>query len=359
MPTTQRKLRVTRGLLAALLAGAMLMTGAGAVPMLQTPLEDLPEPTQLLPEDESHESHEDHAEGEVASFSSAFFHTQSRGNRGEDVKAIQYLLRARGYSVSADGVFGTGTESAVKSFQSSVGLTADGIVGPNTWGKLVITVKRGSSGEAVKAVQNLLNHKRGAGLAVDGVFGSGTESAVKTFQSHAGISSDGIVGSTTWKNLVWHYERPNTGLASVCAYGSSSARWGTAAAVGQLESAAALFYSRGYGPVAVGDLSLEHGGDIAGHASHEVGLDADLRPIRNDGLQCSYGTSVGYSSYSSSRTKQLCWDLRARASGHVKLIFFNDQDIINSGCSQYYSNHANHLHIRYCELVHPNSYYRC
>lgn len=293
-------------------------------------------------------------------FASAFFHTQSLNNRGEDVRAIQYLLRARGYtSTPVDGVFGATTDSSVRAFQTSRGLASDGIVGPSTWGALVVTVQQGSSGDAVKAVQNLLNHKRGAGLSVDGAFGPATHNAVTSFQSHAGISADGIVGPTTWRNLVWHYEQPNVGLSSVCGYGSSSSRWGTAAAIGQLEAAAGLFYGRGYGPVSVGDMSLEHGGDIAGHASHEVGLDADIRPVRTDAAQCSYGTDISQSTYSSARTKQLCLDIRARAPNHVKLVLFNDQAVINAGCSQYYDNHHNHLHVRWCEKVHSNSMYDC
>ena len=52
----------------------------------------------------------------------AFYPTQSLGNRGVDVTAIQLLL-----GVTADGVFGSGTESAVRAFQSNHGLTADGI----------------------------------------------------------------------------------------------------------------------------------------------------------------------------------------------------------------------------------------
>ncbi|HWG89228.1 MAG TPA: penicillin-insensitive murein endopeptidase [Candidatus Thermoplasmatota archaeon] len=294
-----------------------------------------------------------------ADFASAFFPTQSRGNRGSDVMAIQYLLRHRGYSVSVDGIFGSGTESAVKSFQTNNGLTADGIVGPNTWGKLVVTVQAGSSGDAVRAVQMQLNEKHNYGLSVDGVFGSGTDSAVRNFQSHAGLSADGIVGPTTWKNLIWHYEVPAFGLASLCEYGDTGDAWGTGATIGQLTAAAQAFYGRGYGPVAVGDISLQHGGDISGHASHEVGLDVDTRPIRTDGAQCSYGTSVGQSSYSSSRTQALCNDLRAYASGHVKVIWFNDQNIINSGCSKYLDYHADHLHIRYCERSHPNTSYQC
>ena len=50
------------------------------------------------------------------------------GSRGEDVKAIQQFL-----GLGADGIFGKGTEQAVKDFQSLNGLTADGLVGKGTW----------------------------------------------------------------------------------------------------------------------------------------------------------------------------------------------------------------------------------
>ena len=50
------------------------------------------------------------------------------GTRGNEVKLLQEFLRT-----SADGIFGAGTEAAVKKWQSKNGLTADGIVGPATW----------------------------------------------------------------------------------------------------------------------------------------------------------------------------------------------------------------------------------
>ena len=76
------------------------------------------------------------------------------GDSGERVKTVQYLLRARGYSLTVDGAFGPGTQSVVQSFQSSRGLTADGIVGAQTWEALIQTVQVGSSGDAVRAVQS-------------------------------------------------------------------------------------------------------------------------------------------------------------------------------------------------------------
>ncbi|MGI5849667.1 MAG: peptidoglycan-binding protein [Christensenellales bacterium] len=57
--------------------------------------------------------------------------------RGDDVKAVQSALCAKGYNPKGiDGVFGRDTENAVKAFQRAKGLKADGIVGPKTRDKL-------------------------------------------------------------------------------------------------------------------------------------------------------------------------------------------------------------------------------
>lgn len=60
------------------------------------------------------------------------------GSRGEYVGKAQVRLQEAGfYSGTIDNIFGTKTLAAVRSFQSSKGLTSDGIIGPNTWAKLV------------------------------------------------------------------------------------------------------------------------------------------------------------------------------------------------------------------------------
>jgi peptidoglycan hydrolase-like protein with peptidoglycan-binding domain len=293
-------------------------------------------------------------------FANAFFHTQSGGNRGVDVRAIQYLLQARGQSVTADGVFGSGTTTAVKNFQSSRGLTADGIVGPATWGALIITVQQGASGPAVKALQTQLNAKRRLSLAVDGIFGSGTHSAVVAFQQHAGITADGIVGPTTWRNLIWHYDYPSlSGMCDKDPDGNGTANWGTGATIGQLEAGVASFGTAD-GPVPLGDVGFEHGGDIPGHASHEEGMDVDIWPIRTDSAQCTAGRITWESgTYDRAATRRLVQAIRGTAPGHIKLIFFNDPVLIGEGLTTQYPNHDNHLHVRYCEKVHPNSLYDC
>jgi hypothetical protein len=127
--------------------------------------------------------------------------TLRNGASGTDVKSAQYLLRSRGYSLTADGAFGPGTETQVKAFQQANGLTADGVIGPNTWSALISTVKEGSSGDAVRAAQIQLN-AQGASITADGEFGPATASAVRSFQQSKGLTVDGIVGPDTWRTLI-------------------------------------------------------------------------------------------------------------------------------------------------------------
>ena len=59
-----------------------------------------------------------------------------KGSEGEEVKKLQQLLNSEGYSLDADGIFGEKTAAAVRQYQSANGLAVDGIVGANTWGSL-------------------------------------------------------------------------------------------------------------------------------------------------------------------------------------------------------------------------------
>lgn len=58
------------------------------------------------------------------------------GARGKYVAMMQTKLKALGYPIAVDGIFGRGTERHVKAFQASRGLRPDGIVGSNTWAAL-------------------------------------------------------------------------------------------------------------------------------------------------------------------------------------------------------------------------------
>lgn len=59
--------------------------------------------------------------------------TLKKGSKGDDVIALQHLLNVEGYKVTIDGDFGAKTETAVKMYQKAHGLEDDGIVGNKTW----------------------------------------------------------------------------------------------------------------------------------------------------------------------------------------------------------------------------------
>jgi peptidoglycan hydrolase-like protein with peptidoglycan-binding domain len=291
----------------------------------------------------------------------ARFPNQSLGNRGADVRAIQGLLRAHGIAVAPDGVFGTATQDAVKTFQAARGLTADGVVSDATWLKLIVSLGPGSTGEAVLVVQRQLNAKRNAGLSLNGRYDTPTRNAVIAFQRHMGMTPHGNVGPVTWRNLLWHYAYPSFKSGILCDYsvGNGLANWATGAAIGQLEAAARAFVATSHGRVSVGDAGREHGGNIPLHMTHEVGLDVDIRPIRKHENQCTWGTNWRFSSYDRAATRILINDIRAAAPGHVKLIYFNDPVLIREGLTTHFAGHDDHLHIRYCEASYRLAMYRC
>ena len=68
--------------------------------------------------------------------------TLRKGDKGDDVKALQILLIGYGYSCGSygvDGSFGSATDKAVRAYQKDKGLSVDGIVGPKTWAMLLGT----------------------------------------------------------------------------------------------------------------------------------------------------------------------------------------------------------------------------
>lgn len=127
--------------------------------------------------------------------------TVKAGQKGVDVATVQLLLTAHGYATTADGVFGTGTAAQVQAFQKAKGLAADGIVGPATWAKLIVTVKSGAKGTAVTALQRQLTDN-GYNVTADGVFGPATAGKLTAFQKAKGLAADGIAGPATWAKLV-------------------------------------------------------------------------------------------------------------------------------------------------------------
>lgn len=134
--------------------------------------------------------------------------TLKLGDKGEAVVELQKRLIELGYlSTSATGTFGEATKAAVMEFQKMAGLTADGVAGTSTVNALfasdapskvdTTTLKQGDKGESVKALQKRLIELGYLTTSATGNFGPATKTAVKEFQTAAGIKSDGVAGAAT------------------------------------------------------------------------------------------------------------------------------------------------------------------
>ena len=152
------------------------------------------------------------------------------GSTGSAVEQVQFWLNTLAQyesaipSLAVDGRYGASTASAVRAFQRRYGLTVDGVVGRETWNAIYnefrsiqsdngtpnaypgTALREGASGQNVRLVQFWLKiahtvYSRLNDLTVDGKFGAATTAAVKRFQTYFGLTSDGVVGRTTWNKL--------------------------------------------------------------------------------------------------------------------------------------------------------------
>jgi hypothetical protein len=133
-----------------------------------------------------------------------------RGDTGPVVRAVQQAV-----GTAVDGTYGAATRTAVSSWQSRNGLTANGVVDAATWRALLRAnapaaqapahpeltkyksqrLSRGSRGPAVGALQRRLR------IPTDGRFRSVTVVHVKRFQRHHGLRVTGVVNRATWTGL--------------------------------------------------------------------------------------------------------------------------------------------------------------
>ena len=142
-----------------------------------------------------------------------------RGDRGPAVAALRVdlasvgLLVAQPGNASADAVFDTETDAAVRAFQQRRGLIVDGIVGPVTsrtltearWTlgdrTLTYTLSSMMSGDDVYALQVRLAEFGYNTGRPDGIFGPLTDHSVRQFQRHRALTEDGVFGSETFREL--------------------------------------------------------------------------------------------------------------------------------------------------------------
>ena len=145
------------------------------------------------------------------------------GSQSDEVRRVQQRLKELGYLTGeVDGTFGYGTEESVILFQRQHGLIADGVAGEETRALLYSgsaqpfvptstpvptptpapsLLKKGSSGEAVRQLQERLIELGYLSGKADGAFGGATEEAVRLFQRQNGLDVDGSAGAMTFAVL--------------------------------------------------------------------------------------------------------------------------------------------------------------
>ena len=149
----------------------------------------------------------------AAVISSSSYKTLSYGSTGEEVKALTTRLAALKYPVTATTMYDNTVVSAVQQFQTRNGLPITGIADAATqikaysstavaYDSYVYTVLvRGDRGYAVTLLQQRLKELGYYTIKVDGIFGSGTQRAVRNFQIRNGLTATGVADSVTQQVL--------------------------------------------------------------------------------------------------------------------------------------------------------------
>jgi len=203
----------------------------------------------------------------------------------------------------------------------------------------------------VKKVQTALNRWQDdidldKPLGVDGLMGRITLLAIVEFQGRivGMVEPDGRVdpGGRTWKLLKGKTPvfkmLPKNGNGYY-AYGKDARRFGTTKTLASVKKAALAMQEIGL-EIGVGNISLQQGGQIPPHTSHQRGVDVDFRPQRSD--QRRLGVTLHDTPYSRTDTRKLVKILRQ--DSNLEMILFNDSAI--TGVVRW-DGHDNHLHVRY------------
>ncbi len=178
--------------------------------------------------------------------------------------------------------------------------------------------------------------------------------AVARWQRANGLTDDGIIGPKTWAKMQTalglavsqgvNTPLPLSGVGYHSYNKSTPKQYGLPDTIRALQAiGAAWYHAHPQGPrIGIGDLSLQGGGPMSPHVSHQKGVDVDIRPMRNDRRE----DPVVYQSpsYSRSLTQELVNLIRGNGILRVQYIFFNDPQV--TGVSDQ-SGHDNHLHVRF------------
>ena len=300
-----------------------------------------------------------------------------RGARGPEVEAMQNELVDLGHlrrvqMATGPGVFGPMTEGALRQFQRDNLLEENGTYDAPTQEavrQINDGVRRGRRGNVVRGLQARLVKlglmTTGQVASGPGIFGPMTEEALKTFQQHHGILANGVLTDETYQALL--RSAPEALPSTAPAAGGATAidtvlpsegpgfthyrrepggadQFGRAATIRMLMAVGEAWAALGQRPrVQIGDISRRGGGPMPPHAAHQRGVEADIRPVRNDGRE----EPVRFDDprYSRELTRELVQVIRRLNPGVT--IFFNDPRLVSEGLTRKLVRHDDHLHVRF------------
>lgn len=152
--------------------------------------------------------HPNYTNKNTATTNAATNTTTSSSTGNSAVKEVQNWLNFNyNTGLVVDGIYGVKTKAGlVKALQTELnrqcnaGLDVDGIYGNLTNGA-VINISKGAKGNITKTLQGLLICNGYGTNGFDGIFGNGTDSAVREYQSDNGLYVDGIAGKNTFSKL--------------------------------------------------------------------------------------------------------------------------------------------------------------
>lgn len=129
------------------------------------------------------------------------------GDHTRPVAVLQCLLQRGDFRrLEPTGEYTSATAQAVRAFQRSRSLPATGVTDRHTWTALLSAgsrplLKYGSGVEAVRRLQEALEVGGGGRIPVTGVFGDGTQAAVRRYQRAHDLTTTGVVTADLWRLL--------------------------------------------------------------------------------------------------------------------------------------------------------------
>jgi peptidoglycan hydrolase-like protein with peptidoglycan-binding domain len=220
--------------------------------------------------------------------------TLRKGMESDAVRSLQQRLQSSGFDPGTiDGKFGNQTANALRDYQRSLGLQADGVAGRRTFDAM---------------------------------------NGAKQPQRTSSVSAP--VGGRVSTQL------PNQG-DGFDTYGPRSMQYGTPQTVQNVEAIASRYHARTGNTLEVGDISREHGGRTDRHRTHLNGTDVDIRPPSNHGGPTNWRSD----GYDRQATRTLIEEIR-RTNPNARILF-NDPVLRREGLTSYANGHDNHLHVTF------------